>query len=296
MTTGTMSIKNITIFQAAPQHVWGWPGIVNFILGGAGTGIYLVNFVEGILQNGSSAMSKHVPLGPLGPVLAILGFVALTTEAMQPMRGIHLFRNLRRSWLSRETLFWLVFVSAAILDWFIPNTFFRIVAVPSALALMVSQGFILFQMRAITTWNLPVMPLFFISSGFTSGSGLVLLIGGLTKSPLSLSMIMIGIIALSVNLSIWFLYLHWSRSTDFLKATKKLRRPFALITIVGLGHILPLAFLFLSAVSGNSESKRPFLVETVSGLAILIGVILQKKAIVLRASHMKEITIRPSTD
>lgn len=291
-----MAVKNITILSAAPQRVWGWPGIINFILGGAGTGLYLVNFVAGIFQNGSSVVSKHAQLGLLGPILAILGFVALTTEAGHPTRGIHLFCNLRSAWLSRETLFWSVFVSAAILDWFIPSTFFRIVSVPAALALMISQGLILFQIRAITAWNMPVMPLFFISSGFISGTGVVLLIGGLIKSPLSLSTIVIGIIALSVNLIIWLLYLNCFRCNDFLEATERLRRPFAIITIVGIGHILPLVFLFLLVLWKKSESNWPFLIETLTSLAILFGVILQKKAIVLKVSHQKGIEIRALKD
>ena len=291
-----MAVKNIMILSAVPQGVWGWPGVINFILGGAGTGLYLVNFVAEFFQNGSSVVSRHAQLGLLGPILAILGFVALTTEAGHPTRGIHLFRNLRSAWMSRETLFWSLFVPAAILDWFIPSPFFRIVAVPSALALMVSQGLILYQMRAIRTWNMPVMPLFFISSGFISGTGVVLLIGGLIKLPLSLSTIVIGITTISVNLIIWLLYLTCFRCNDFLEATEKLRRPLSLIITVGLGHILPLVLLFLLAVWAGSEARGPFLLEAVSGLAILLGVTFQKKAIVAKASQLKAITIEASKD
>jgi DMSO reductase anchor subunit len=288
-------VKSTTILQAGLQHVWGWPGIANFFLVGAGTGFYLVNFLEGMLHNESSALSQHVPLGLLGPVLAILGFLALTTEAGQPMRGVHLFRHLRHAWLSRETLCWTLFVLSAILNWWIPRLFFQIIAVPAALVLMISQGFILYQMRAITTWNVPLMPLFFISSGFMSGSGVVMLIGGLTRSLLPLSAIIIGIVALSANLCVWFLYLHSCRNTEFLKATEKLRRPFMAVTIVGLGHILPLVLLFL-LVSGRTGGTWLSIVGIVSGLAMLYGVFLQKKAIVSRASYMKEITIKPSTE
>ena len=291
-----MAVKNITILSAEPQRVWGWPGIINFILGGAGTGLYLVDFVAGIFQNGPSVLSRHAQFGLLGPILVILGFVALTTEAGHPTRGIHLFRNLRSAWLSRETLFWSVFVPTAILDWFIPNQFFRIVAVPSALALMISQGLILFQIRAVTAWNMPAIPLFFISSGFISGAGVLLLIRGLINSPLSLSTIVIGIIALSVNLIIWFLYLNCFRCNDFLEATEKLRRPLSLIITVGLGHVLPLVLLFLVAVRDCSESDGPYLLEAVSGLAILLGVAFQKKAIVAKASQLKSITIEALKD
>ena len=289
-------MKNVEILQAVPQQAWGWPGIVNFILGGAGTGFYLFSFVVMVLEEGAFAMSKQIPYGLIAPILVALGFLALTTDAGHPLRGFYLFRNLRWAWLSRETFFFSIFVPVAILDWVLPSLYFRILSVATALALMISQGLILYQIRAITIWNRPIMALLFISSAFASGGGVVLLIGGLTRSRLSQSTIVLEMIALSANLVIWLVYLYWFRSTAFWEATEKLRRPFGLIITVGLGHILPLVVLFLLAVWAGSEARGPFLIETVSSLAIFVGVIVQKKNIVLGASHMKVMIIRTSND
>ena len=287
-------MKNIEVLPAAPQGAWGWSAATNFILVGAGTGFYLFSFIVTVLEERPFVISKHITFGLIAPVLVAMGFLALGTEGGRPSRGIYLFRNLRQAWLSRETFFFSVFVPIAILDWIIPNPVFRVLSLAAALALMISQGAILYQIRAIMGWNVLFIPALFISSGFTSGGSVVLLLGGLTRSPLMLSTIIIEMTALSANAVIWLLYLYWIHRAAFREAIVRLRRPFALITIVGLGHILPLTFLFLLAVSGNPESKWPFVVETVIGLAVLFGVILQKKAVVLWVSNMKAIIIETS--
>lgn len=287
-------MKNIEVLPAAPQRAWGWTAAANFILVGAGTGFYLFSFFAAFLEEGPFAVSKQVPYGLCALVLVFMGFLALAAKDGHPSRGFYLFRNLRQAWLSRETFFWTVFVSVAILDWLIPNAVFRIISLGAALALMISQGAILYQIRAITGWNVLVMPVLFISSGFVSGGGVVLFIGGSTRSPLALSTIIIGMAALSANLAIWILYLYGYRNDAFREATEKLRRSRSLIITVGLGHILPLALLCSLAWRNSFEAKPPFLAETVSGLAILLGVIFQKKAVVLMASNMKAIIIGAS--
>lgn len=293
---GESLMKNIEVLPAAPQGAWRWPAVANFILVGAGTGFYLFSFLVTVLEERPFAMSKNISFGLLSPVLVTMGFLALSTEAGRPLRSIYLFRNLRRAWLSRETFFFSVFVPVAIIDWFIPNPVIRVISIAAAAALMISQGAILYQIRAITGWNMLVIPALFITSGFASGGGVVLLVGGLTRSPLLLSTILTGMAALSANLAIWLLYLYWFRSIAFREAIGKFRRPLSLIITVGFGHILPLVLLYSLTGWGHSEVDRPFFAETVSGLAILLGVILQKKAIVLKASNMKAIIIGASTN
>jgi len=284
-------MKKIELLPAEQQEAWRWQAAVNFILVGAGTGFYLFSFLVTVFEDTPFAMSKPISYGLLAPILVTMGFLTLTTEAGRPSRGIYLFRNIRHAWLSRETFFFSVFVPIAILDLFIPNLVFRALSIASALALMSSQGSILYQIRAITTWNVLLVPVFFISSGLASGGGVFLLIGGLTGSPLILSAIITVMAALSANLAIWFLYLNWIPSITFRAAIERLRRPFAMITIVGLGHILPLTLLTILVMFGKAESKWTIYVETVMGMAVLFGVILQKKALVLRASNMKAIII-----
>lgn len=289
-------MKKVEVLKAEQQSTWARPATANFVLGGMGTGFYLFSLGAELLEKGIVAMSKQVPYGLLGPALVALGFLILAVEAGNPSKGFHLFRKFRSAWLSRETVFWSIFLPVAVLDWFIPNPFFRILSVGTALALMVSQGLILYQIRAITGWNAPIIPILFISSGFTSGGGVVLLISGLAQSPLSLSTIVIEMIALSTNLVIWLIYLYRSHNNVPGEAMRNLRRPPSLLITVGLGHVLPLLLLLVLGRLGHFEAAAWFHIVTLTGLAILLGVIVQKKAVVERVSRTKVIMIEGFKD
>lgn len=284
-------MKKIEIFPASPQGAWGWQIAANFIMVGAGTGFYLFSFFIMVLEDMPFALSRQVPYSLLAPVFAAIGFSALTMKPGRPLRSIYLFSNLRKAWVSRETLLWGVFIPAAIIDWFIPGMVLRIFTITAAFALMISQGAILYQIRAITGWNVLVMPIFFISSGFASGGGVFMLIEGMTRSPLLLSAIIMALVAIIVNLAMWLLYLYRFRSADFRKALYKLRRPLNLSITIGVGHLLPIVLLCSFVVWNFYEPESLFLAEIVCGAAVLIGIIFQKMAIIISASNMKAIVI-----
>lgn len=257
-----------------------------------GTGFYLFSFVAEVLEAGLFAVPRQGPYGLLAPVLVVLGFLALASEAGSPSKGFYLFRGYRSAWLSRETLLWSLFLPIAVLDWFLPNPFLRLLSVGFAVALMVSQGFILYQIKAVAGWHVPIMPVFFISSGFASGASLFLLIGGLAHVPLMLRTILIAMTAVSANLVIWLFYLYRSQSGVFAESTKSLRRPLYLILILGLGHGVPLCFLAVLAMGGRREAGHMFDTMLIcTDLLMLAGVILQKRGILQRAAKMKAITI-----
>ncbi len=171
------------------------------------------------------------------------------------------------------------------------NSVFRILSIAAGLALMASQGFLLYQIRAIAAWRVPILPIFFISSGLASGGGIVLLISGLTRSQLQLTTVPIVGGALGANLVIWLFYLYWLCKVGTRDPKERLGRPIAPIITVGLGHVFPLIVLFLMAVRDHSELDGPFLLEAVSGFAILLGVVFQKTAIIAKVSQLKPITI-----
>ncbi|RME43027.1 MAG: hypothetical protein D6791_16450, partial [Chloroflexi bacterium] len=111
------------LIRPIKQTVWRWPAVAQFTLGGMGTGFYLLGLLIAARSGGD--MPESFVLAAvfklLGPALAALGFLALTTEAGRPSRGHNLLRHLRRSWMSRETLAGAVFIPAAFLDWLFPQ-------------------------------------------------------------------------------------------------------------------------------------------------------------------------------
>lgn len=297
------------LIASQKQRVWKFPAVVNFTMGGIGTGFYLLALLVALPANGEwlqaflagqadwfsiafiAAIFKLVGVGCAG-----IGFIALTTEAGQPQRGINLFRHLRRSWMSRETLAFFLFAAFAGLDWLYPLLALRALAAAAALFLMIAQGFILYRARGVITWNTQRVIFYFVTCGFMTGAGLMLVVFNAVNffTPLSsaFSFAAIGFVAAIFNLTLWFFYLQ-SNDAAFQKATQALRTQKALLQIVGVGHVLP-ALLFIVAMAlGPGISFTP-IIEIIAGALLMFGGARQKYGIVLEAGYLRAITLSPA--
>lgn len=290
------------LIKPQKQKVWKWPAVVNFTCGGIGTGYFLLGLLVTLPHDGDwlalalqsngawlslALLTAVVKL--LGPVLVAIGFTALTTEAGRPQRGINLFRHLSRSWMSRETLAFAVFAPFAAFDWIFPTPIARLVAALGALALMISQGFIVYRARGVTAWNVSLIPIFFVSSGFATASGLlfvVMMLFGMLTQPLMPVWIVIALVAWVANAFVWLAYLNRS-GKPFRDATLRLRSVNYHLAIVGLGHALP-TLLLLGVLVGFAASSPIFVV---AGLLAMFGGALQKWGIVMDAGYLRAITL-----
>lgn len=290
------------LIKPQKQKVWKWPAVVNFTCGGIGTGFFLLGLLVPLPHNGewfalalqsngawlSLALIAAV-FKLLGPVLVAIGFAVLTTEAGRPQRGINLFRHLRRSWMSRETLAFAIFAPFAALDWIAPEPILRALAALGALGLMISQGFIVYRARGVTAWNVSLMPIFFVTSGFATASGLLFIVMvqfGMLTLPVTQTWIVIALVAWVANALVWLVYLSRSNKT-FRDATLDLRGVNYYLAIVGLGHALP-ALLALGVLGGFAASS---LVFAVVGLLAVFGGALQKWGIVIDAGYLRPIAL-----
>ncbi|MCK4605171.1 MAG: polysulfide reductase NrfD, partial [Deltaproteobacteria bacterium] len=158
------------------QRVWHWPAVANFFLGGMAGGLYLIQSVLTHFVDMAKGNSLFVKFTLVASALILLGLLLVGLESGRPMRGLYVFREPRRSWMSREAWAAVVFVPAAILNCIIPNPVVLSLAIFAAFFFMVSQGLIVYSARGVTAWNVPIIPLFFISSGLATGSGLFLLL------------------------------------------------------------------------------------------------------------------------
>lgn len=294
------------LIKSQKQKVWKWPAAANFSLGGMGTGFYLIGLLVALPQGGnwiqllfSSPNGNWIQLASLsavfkwlGPALVGLGFLALTTEAGRPQRGINLFRHLRRSWMSRETLAFAIFAPAAGLDWLFPHPALRTIAALSALALMLCQGFVVYRARGVVTWNTPLMPFYFVTSGFSTGTGLLLVVDTLLNAlgqnlPSAVSLFFLGAVTAVLNMVMWGVYL-LIPDDAFQKATQALRLPRALTLDVGLGHLLPT--LLLLAALNDVTAPQAFIAIT-SGLALIFGGVSQKFELILQVGYLRAIVL-----
>ena len=286
-------MTGMQLISSTKQREWTWPATANFVLGGAGAGFYLVSVLNMILGRGMSEMVHPVLFGMWAPVLMGLGFVFLTTETGRPLRSFYLFGRLGKAWISRETLAFTFFAPAVVLDHFFPHLIFKACAVLSALFFMVAQGFILYSCRALPAWNVSIMPLFFLSSGFASGAGLVMLLAASGKLVIEGNLVLLSITCIIWNLIVWLFYLRWSGTIDFRSAAEALRRPSMMFFIIVFGHgfpILMLLMLHLRAFSGMG-GMFPAAFGLLSGLAIIIGVTAQKTGIVISSGYTRKITL-----
>jgi formate-dependent nitrite reductase membrane component NrfD len=273
------------------QGVWKWPAAANFFLGGLATGYYLLSLLAVIVLAGVGGASERSVFKLLAPALAGLGFWVLTLEAGRPWRSRFLLRHLGRSWMSRETLAGIIFIIAAIFDWYVSHPLLWGLAAAAALGLLISQGYLIYRARAVTAWNVPLMPVIFLTSGFATGVGLILFI-----SPALLtitgSLLVVGLVWIGLDLGVWILYLFASREPAFQAATATLRRPVWMGCVVGIGRLVPLVLLVISFIPGFEPHQS---LAILAGLTLIIGGLAQKAGIILGAGYLRAIVLGSTT-
>lgn len=265
------------LLPASRQMVWRGPVVANFTLGSAGGGLYA-------LLAWLALAGTPVPgwLRALGPGLALAGFLAVAGEAGRPWRGLYALRNLRASWMSRELAAGLLFVGLAALDLVFPRLILQGLAALVGLALALCQGFILSRARGVPAWSVPMMPLMALTSGLLAGGGILLLLASgllaLDLRPLWL----ILLTSLVVDTALWIDYLIRSGGSARARAVAPLRAWPRLALIVGIGRLLPMLLLaaaFLGLLAGTW-------LEAGVGAAMLLGGVLQRRAVILEAGWL----------
>ena len=288
---GDRGVGKMQLIKPKKLEVWKWPAVVNFTLGGTAAGFYLIYLLIASINSNVLIVSQFDKLKLLAPILMGLGFLALTLEAGRPLRGHYLLRNLNSSWMSRETLACTIFILVMVIEWFYHNPILQGIAVVAAVGLIISQGFIVYRARAVSAWNVPLMPLLFVTSSFTMGEGLILLLAAVGKLDLGIGSVLIGIICLMMNLIIWNLYLHFSHDTRFKEATEFLRRSNSLVITIGIGHLIPIILLLPLAFRVEIGIKMQHIILLLVGLTILTGGVTQKAGVILRANYLREIVM-----
>jgi formate-dependent nitrite reductase membrane component NrfD len=143
----------------------------------------------------------------------------------------------------------------------------------------------------VTAWNVPIIPLFFISSGLATGSGLFLLLTTVADLGLNKTVVAISICSASLNILVWFTYLKWSKTPEFLASTERLRRPISMFITLGLGHLLPLLILLPMAMGSNELLTRQIgeNAAAFAGLLLIWAGMLQKSGLILKTGYFRGI-------
>lgn len=266
------------------QNAWRLPAALNLTLGGMGAGFYLVTLLLVLPESSGwiQSLMQTAVFKLLGPVLVCLGLLSLTTEAGQPLHSIYVLTNLRRSWMSREALAGGIFIIAAGLDWLIPNPVLRGVAALSGLIFMVAQGMIVSRASNVITWNAPMVPLFFLTCGLATGSGLMLIVLSLFTAPSAISLPLVGSITALANALVWTVYLR-TPGEAFQHGVEPLRQRNSVALTIGVGHLLPIVLLIAALAM-----PQPLTVAA-AGLALIFGGVRQKFGFAFKGRAMRSL-------
>ena len=267
----------VELIPAAPQALWGRLAVANFVLGGAGAGLYVLAVV----------FDRAVAIASwLGPALLLAGFAAVAVEAGRPLRGPRVLGRVRTSWMSRELWLGGAFAVLASSELLVRVPGQRTLAGLAALALILAQGFILRRARGVAAWDVPALPSVFLLSALLSGAGLLALVEVATGHPPTAAFLGALLVLLPLGGLVWLAFVTWSADEPFAGGTRVLREGLAALTIVAAGYVLPFALLALAVSMPESAA----LTTVLAALSMLAGQIQAKAVLILVAGQLRPIT------
>jgi phenylacetyl-CoA:acceptor oxidoreductase subunit 2 len=224
----------------------------------------------------------------IGLLLAGIGLAAVGAEAGRPLRGINVFRHLRRSWMSREALAAAAFGVLIGLDVVVPGPRQRGLGAAAALGFILSQGFILYAAKGVPAWATWELPVLFMTSALTKGLGVVLVLLAVVGEMKALAMageLAAGVIL--VDVLAWWVYAEADGSRAKEESLRRLRAPGVAAAVLGLGHVLPLIPLVMwLAAGGPPLGAAAWAAAIACGVCMVAGGGILKWAVVRRAGML----------
>ena len=234
------------------QETFGWLVVTDLFLAGAGAGLYLISFID-CLVNEVESFSYIGSL--IGSILVIISAIFLFFDLKNKKNYYRLITNFS-SWMTRGTwsiaLFIIFGLAYSIMVTFYPATRINIpivavgiIASISAILVMSYTGFLFYEAKRVPFWNNPLLPVVFFLSSLYTGIAISLVIAAITSASfesirdvLVMELIAISIYAFSLGL----LLVLASRTAGAAAQSVHLvirSRSFIIITIL-LGIITPI--------------------------------------------------------
>jgi DMSO reductase anchor subunit len=279
--------RPLELITDTPQTSWGMPAVLNLTLGGLGAGFYVAAAAAaGLGLTGAMGLAAW-----LGPALVLTGFAAVAAEAGRPLRGARVLRGVATSWMSRELWLGGLFVLLALADDAAPQAGLRLPAAAAAGALVVVQGVMLTEARAIAAWSVPMMPVVFAAAAAVSGVGLLVLAELLAGRRPGRALLATTLVVLALGLLVWLAFLASSADPAFLRATAPLRRGRTATEILVAGYVVPLALLAL-ALALPAWAPGP---AALAACLALVGQLRARAALILTAGQRRPVTLATLT-
>lgn len=296
-----------TAYNAQHQIPWQWPVPAYLVTKAIGSGVFALL----ALFFGLELTSFSRPAAVWGNFVSLL-FIGLTTLLLvldldKPARFYTILtRPQWTSWLTRGAFMLLGFsavaglwllIEGAVLLRLLPFSVANVVR-PVVLALgfvlavgsAVYTAFLFGQAEGRDLWQSSLLPIHLLIQALMAGSAVLLLLGFLTSMPGSMVVGLAWIFGTTLVLDLFVTLLgefgmphpseNAARAAHDIRAGRY-RRQFWWGS-VGVGHVLPLLILLVSAVSG----ALPFLAMLVAALAAIAGLYLYEHAFVMAPQHV----------
>ena len=279
---------DLPMIGAQRQTVWGWPAVINFALGGAGGGLYLVSICLPVEPTNHWGLLSVFFIRILAAGLVASGLLSLAAEAGRPFRARFLLGNLRRSWMARETLAAILFLPVAVVTAQLQHPILIAVGAAAALAFILSQGFILYRACAIPAWNVPSIPVLFLTSALAGGAGVLLALpANIGLAAPNLVVLTFIIVCSLADVIVWGIYLG-QKDPLFQSATEALRAsPAIFCTVIGC-RLIPI-LLILSALAAAEYRSVADSLLTIAGCGLFAGSMVQKTGIIRTCGYLRPI-------
>jgi phenylacetyl-CoA:acceptor oxidoreductase subunit 1 len=249
-------IRTRGVEPALQQH-WNWKAAMNFLCGGAGSGLFIATAIAGLF------VPALLPAGWAALALIAVGLATLLLKIGRPLRALYVLRQPQRSWMTREA--WIageLFPVAAFGLWS-GNMAALIVGALLALAFLFSQAMILHEAKGIPVWRHDRIVPLIVATGLAEGSGLLLVAAGLVGVSMPGIAACAAVLA-AIRALTWHLYCHAlhrdgapARSLEILQRTAPMIMiggaviPIALVV---LGFVIPAGALPFFAVAGLASA------------------------------------------
>jgi len=258
------------------QTFWDWRAAMNFMLGGAGSGLILTAAVA--MASGSPARFPIL----LGAAMVAVGLVCVWFEIGRPERFINVLRNPFTSWMSREAWAAIVLLPLAV------AVFAFGLPVPAMLLALAAFGFLFCQARilsaslGIPSWRLTGTCRLIVATGLAEGVALYLVLspmvvrGGFEWATFVLIAALVLIVARAICWWRWRSTLGRRGPRASFHAVRRIDNVF-----MAAGHLVPL--LLIPAAWALPKLAAPLILA--AGILTLAAGWILKYQLITRGAH-----------
>lgn len=257
------------------QTNWDWRAAGNFIGGGTGTGLMIATVVSltlGALDPVAARVMAFVALGFVG-----LGLLCVWAEIGKPLRALNVFRQPKRSWMTREAYTSVPLMITGLLAVALGTMIWFWLAGLIAVAYLFCQMKILHASKGIPTWRQPTLMPVTGLTGLSEGLGFLILVLPVLSTRAAFWQCAALLVLVILRAAAWWIY----RNTLNAKGMPEGARAVLAVAdrpVLWLANALPALLLVLW-----SATQNPW-IAAAAGLIALVGGWYLKFTVIARAS------------